>query len=151
MIYVFLLMAYLYTSLLVAGGRGPFTLYDSFWSCHCSDLYETELEIALDSNRPVFLGVSTLFHNGDEPVDDDMCRSRVSRRSDGDEETRDICRRKLPLRYLDVLFTNVLAIPGLTLHRIVKPGYSIAFILPEWKGCPASAYPGPFLRPPIHS
>jgi hypothetical protein len=161
---VFLFISvYLYSSLLMAGGRGPFALYEEFWSCHCSDLSSEEdnsNEFADLSELPAMRGSISLISSNNGNIadldDPDICRSSNSRKASvevtedasKDPEAPDICKRKLPLRYTDVLISNSLACIDPVPFALIKPDiYNIEIFL-FYKSSQQAGYPVSLLRPP---
>jgi hypothetical protein len=163
---VFLFISvYLYSSVLVAGGRGPFALYEEFWSCHCSDLSSEDddsKESADLSELPALKGsnpvLSVIKNNIDDLNDPDICRSSNSTKKSGtvinnsktskDTEAPDICKRKLPLRYTDVLISNSLACIDPIPFALIKPDIHNIEIFLFYKSSQRAGYPVSLLRPP---
>jgi hypothetical protein len=149
---IFLLFFYLYTSLLIAGGKGPFTLYDDFWICHCSDT-ETELSEldAGDLLKPDLVGLARQRRIVEE--DPDICRaprsgSNVASGSNSNADSK-VCQKKLPLRYLNAMLTNISALRFTSVPVIGKPVYAYVSSYPEYDAIPVDGYASLPLRPPI--
>ena len=155
-----LLAGYLYSSLLVGGGLGPFTLYSDFWTCHCNDLYADQsgtrasLFDIFQKDSPIpgptLLGISLDSGHASDAGDEDMCLSglRIRKGVTDAQEERKICKRKLPLRYLNGLFTNTLALAGFGFYRIVKPGDLNSYPIPVRSDRPGDGHPFRNPRPP---
>ena len=125
----------LYLTVLVGGGRGPFGLYDSFWSCHCSDPVENTIA---DPFRPTLLGSGTLKTGDGFEVDEDMCLSPATRKA---LNLPDICPKKMPLRYLTLLMEGSHVFFHTLNSELPEVSYTCLYRVFQNQGDPRSGFP----------
>lgn len=141
-----LLPFYFYSALLVAGGSGPFILNRDFWICHCADA----VNAAAESRSPTVNSLPALDTDDDLPVSADMEICRTKRTSPAPAEDSKMCKRKLPMRYLSVFFSNADIISVSAVFQASRPLWALSFLLPEIPASPRDAFTLSLLRPPAH-
>lgn len=139
-----ILASQLYMTLLVGAGRGPFSLYNSYWSCHCAD-QETAGELTLvDPYSPNLIGETGYSENG---IDQDICRApRIGDRDD--LSSPDICPRKMPLRYLSLLLEGSVIIFSESIPVLPKTTYQCLYTVFQDDHTILSGHPELHLPPP---
>ncbi len=132
---VILLMGVFYNTLLLAGGRGPFTLYESYWACQCGDSVEEIADFLETSDNagaaPVLKGAeSQLVHKRYTGLHSDICISPDSplfeaagALAETESGQNEICRKKLPLRYLSLIGSSYAFIYTAFINILEKPEF----------------------------
>lgn len=114
----------LYNTLLIGGGRGPFALYEDHWSCHCNDLYAT-VDEKPDPYADLGIELEVLAGSIREPLipqnSEELCLSPELTKSSGAEGQNDVCKRKLPLRYMSLLLANAVILAFQSNEIVLNP------------------------------
>ncbi len=132
------MLFYLYTALLVGGGRGPFALHAGFWSCHCNDSSlpkeSASPEETLQATLQTTLKGSESGGNSAEfarAEREEICHALPDRSMIAEEEASKSCPTKLPLRYITLLLVNShMKIPS-RFHLPGKPYAAFSSPTPE--------------------
>lgn len=128
-----------YNFLLINGGKGPFTLYASYWTCHCSDTEDLALSTD-DILEPEIITVSGLGQR--ESIDDDICHA------EREPEFNKICKTKLPLRYINLLLSNSFVIGVASFCILDSLYFSFSNVLPQYDIAPRNGIASDLIRPP---
>lgn len=143
-----LLPFYLYSALLVAGGSGPFVLNRDFWTCHCADSTDPAQESPPLSAKLAGSASPGLDLSDELPVPAGIDICRTDRTPAAQVEDSKVCKRKLPMRYLNAFFGNADTISVATVLVVSRPSPPFSKSLPD---APASIREGialSLLRPP---
>lgn len=88
----------IYNAFLINGGRGPFMLNESYWACHCDDANSVSSEIKEENPlHPAIIGMDNRSASADSL---EICFAPRT------ESENTVCKKKLPLRYLDLLLSG---------------------------------------------
>lgn len=150
---IFSLSLFLYNAVLIGGGRGPFALYEDFWTCHCNDSYtigdeqadeadwqNPDLSLALKGTDGEAVRSSDQSASGDE-----MCRAP---RPSDENAASGVCKRKLPIKYLSLLSVNSAFIFEMTTMTRINPNYLFASLLDDAAQSPLAGRSHNLIKPP---
>ncbi len=144
-----LLGLYLYTSILMGGGRGPFALYSEYWTCQCNDFSWEDAPSHINNEEIPALRITDAIPQHSDRISDAQIESALQNLASqtADEDT-DICRKKIPLRYMNLIQGNNLAYMPPILPDCCIPELIILSVFRNLNEKTISGIPVPLLRPP---
>lgn len=132
----------IYNTLLINGGRGPFTLYESYWACHCDDSPGIEQSKDIDPLKPSLIKRN---NSKDSGASYDICHApRIS-------EESTVCKTKLPLRYINLLLSGMYIIDSPVYSPLSGLYFPFSNILPDLNYGDFSGFREELIYPPGHS
>ena len=151
------LVMILYNVLLIGGGRGPFTLYDSFWICHCNEIESLEAPAETMAALPAIRGSLVIAGSDVDPVSinsDEMCRhpalteAAVEHPAPIAAATDGICKTKLPIKYVTLLLENAHFLSAADGGDLIQPISRFASLIPELSVSYAQQFNCELAKPP---